>query len=255
MSEKNISFMLSVQSKIIFTTIVIITVILGAYAVYDINRRGVILEGEIVELAKVTAKKLENNLRIPLWDLDSDLVSDAIEAEMLTRDISAIMVFDSNGSDLISGKQRDASWTVLDSNKAYIPVKDEIAREALISNKNETIGRVVVYITPKFKEKATSTSALGLLLTLVFLDVIIFMTLWLVMTNILRNPISKLSAAANQISRGDFSVEIDTNREDEIGVVANSIDRMKVSLNMAIQRLREIEQRRKERLNKSRLQQ
>ena len=65
------------------------------------------------------------------------------------------------------------------------------------------------------------------------------------MSNILRSPIAELSEAANKISRGNFNVEIDVNRKDEIGVVANSIERMKTSLSMAIERLREIDRLKK----------
>lgn len=248
MSGKKINILLSVQAKIIFITILIITIILGAYAVYDINRRQALVDKDLNELAKVTAQKLESNLRIPLWNLDSDLVSDTVIAEMLTKDISAILVFDSNGYDLVSGRQRSSNWDVLEASRNYKPVKDsdDLRREALITYKNQTIGKVIVYVSKSFKKKELKSSMLGLVLTLLLLDVTILLVLWVVMTNILRKPITLLSDAATQISRGDFNVNIDSNRNDEIGVVAASIERMKVSLNMAIQRLRRIEQRKKE---------
>ncbi|MGH1484799.1 MAG: HAMP domain-containing protein [Cellvibrionaceae bacterium] len=249
MSDKKIHFLVSVQAKIIFITLIIITIILGAYAAYDINRRQNLLDQELDELAKVTAKKLENNLRIPLWDLDSELVADTVEAEMLTREVSAILVFDSNGSDLIAGRQRGANWDVLDAGKSYRPSNEyEIRKETFINNKNERIGSVIVYANKKFKQEELNASILGLLITLILLDITIVMVLWVVMTNILRKPITQLSDVANQISRGDFSAAINTERQDEIGVVANSIERMKVSLNMAIERLRKIEHKKKEAL-------
>ena len=248
MSGKKINVLLSVQAKIIFITILIITIILGAYAVYDINRSQALVDKDLNELAKVTAQKLESNLRIPLWNLDSDLVSDTVIAEMLTKDISAILVFDSNGYDLVSGRQRSSNWDVLEASRNYKPVKDsdDLRREALITYKNQTIGKVIVYVSKSFKKKELKSSMLALVLTLLLLDVTILLVLWVVMTNILRKPITLLSDAATQISRGDFNVNIDSNRNDEIGVVAASIERMKVSLNMAIQRLRRIEQRKKE---------
>ena len=247
MSDKKINILLSVQAKIIFITVLIITLVLGAYAAYDIDRRQTLLKLESSELAKVTAKKLENNLRIPLWDLDTELVSDTIEAEMLTRDISAILVFDSNGEDLISGRQRSANWEVLEADSSYTPREnDDLKREIFITNRNENIGKVVVYVSRQFKEEELSSSTTGLLATLLLLDITIFLVLWAVLTNILRKPIAKLSDAANQISRGNFNVDIDIDRRDEIGVVANSIGRMKVSLSMAIQRLRKIESKKRE---------
>lgn len=247
MSDKKIHFLLSVQTKIIFITVFVITIVLGAYAAYEISNQKASLDAEINELARVTVKKLENNLRIPLWDLDTELAADTVEAEMLTRDISAIMVFDSNESELIVGRQRSSDWSVVNST-GYNPLdKSEIRKEVIIRNKNEPIGKAVVYVSDRFKSSDLKSSIVGLFVTLLLLDVIIFIVLWMVMTNLLRRPISELSEAANQISRGIFTTEIDTSRRDEIGTVAHSIERMKISLNMAISRLRELDRKRKER--------
>ncbi|MGH1486585.1 MAG: HAMP domain-containing protein [Cellvibrionaceae bacterium] len=247
MSDKKIHFLFSVQTKIIFITVFVITMVLGVYAAYEISNQKASLNAEIHELARVTVKKLENNLRIPLWDLDTELAADTVEAEMLTRDISAILIFDSNESDLIVGRQRSSDWDVVDS-KGYSPLdKNEIRKEVIIRNQNEPIGKAIVYISDRFKSSDLKSSIIGLFVALLLLDVIIFIVLWIVMTNILRRPISELSEAANQISRGIFTAEIDTSRRDEIGTVANSIERMKVSLNMAISRLRQIDQKRRSR--------
>jgi len=247
MSDKKIHFLLSVQTKIIFITVFVITIVLGAYAAYEISNQRASLDAEINELARVTVKKLENNLRIPLWDLDTELAADTVEAEMLTRDISAIMVFDSNESVLVAGRQRGSDWSVVNTTSYTPQDKSEIRKEVIIRNKNEPIGKAVVYVSDRFKSSDLKSSIVGLFATLLLLDVIIFIVLWMVMTNLLRRPISELSEAANQISRGIFTTEIDTSRRDEIGTVANSIERMKVSLNMAISRLRELDRKRKDR--------
>ncbi|EXJ16147.1 cache domain-containing protein [Imhoffiella purpurea] len=52
-------------------------------------------------------------------------------------------------------------------------------------------------------------------------------------------PIRRLTAAADEISRGGFETEIgETDRADEIGALARAIERMRVSLAMALNRLR-----------------
>jgi methyl-accepting chemotaxis protein len=245
-SKNNINFLLSVQTKIIFIAIAVVTLILGGYSIYEVDRRQALLNIELNDLAKVSASKLENNLRIPLWDLDSDLVAEAVEAEMLTQDISAILVFDADDSALILGRQRGITWDVLSADDGYKSFEEgEVKKEANIINNNEKIGRVEVYVSNRFKERELASSINGLLITLLLLDITIFFVLWVVMSNILRSPIAELSEAANKISRGNFNVEIDVNRKDEIGVVANSIERMKTSLSMAIERLREIDRLKK----------
>ena len=246
MSDKKINFFLSVQAKICLTTIVVITVILGAYVGYEVVNRKNVLAHELNQLADITVKKLENNLRIPMWDLDTELLADTIEAEMLTDDISAILVFDSNGKDFLAGKQRSANWNVLEADANYLPADNsEVKKEIVIKNQDQKIGRVVVYVSDVFKQKELIVSVLSLITILILLDIILFVVLWVVMTNLLRKPISLLSEAANRISRGDFSVIIDTKRDDEIGIVAHSIDRLKVSLGIAIDRLKRAEHAKK----------
>ncbi|MGH1486538.1 MAG: HAMP domain-containing protein [Cellvibrionaceae bacterium] len=242
MKDNNIKFLLSVQTKIIFIAILVITLVLGGYSIYEVSRRQALMNSEMNDLAKISASKLENNLRIPLWDLDNDLIADVVETEMLTRDISAILVFDTDNSGLIIGRQRGANWGILDVDKSYEAIgSDEIKKEVFVVNKNEKIGRVIVYVNKKFKKSELIESVKGLLATLLLLDIAVFIILWFVMSEILRRPISQLTDAANKVSRGNFDVDIDIQRRDEIGQVANAIDRMKISLSMAIRRLREIE--------------
>ncbi len=245
MPNKN-KFFLSVQAKIILVAIVLITLVLGTYAVIDIYRKQSIFDTELKELADVTARKLTANLRIPLWNLDTELVSDSVEAEMLTKDIEAIFVLDSENSNLVVGKQRQSNWRVTSAVKTDINNFDgRIKAESYINNNNENIGRIVIYVSQQFKRNELIQSVLGVVLTLLVLDITIFIVLFFVISNVLRKPIQELSDAANQISRGDFNVEIETDRQDEIGVVANAIDRMRVSLKMSIDRLRKLSQQHK----------
>jgi len=55
----------------------------------------------------------------------------------------------------------------------------------------------------------------------------------------LSTPIRALTAAADEISRGSFKTTVgETERSDEIGALARAIERMRVSLEMALDRLR-----------------
>lgn len=251
MSNKNNKVLLSVQAKIILVAILLITIVLGAYAIIDIYRKQSLANTELKELADVAAKKLTENLRIPMWNLDSELVSDSVEAEMLTKDIEAIFVLGSDDVGLVTAKQRQSSWKVTEANNNDINNFDgRIKAESFINYENENIGRVVVYVTQQFRERALFESVLALVFTLLFLDIVIFIVLFFVINKILKKPIDELSAAANEISRGNFNVEIETNRYDEIGIVANGIERMRVSLKMSIDRLRKISQQHKALLKK-----
>ena len=55
---------------------------------------------------------------------------------------------------------------------------------------------------------------------------------------LLTKPIIELTEAANRISLGELDVPITVASTDEIGTLGESLDRMRISLKQAIERLR-----------------
>lgn len=77
----------------------------------------------------------------------------------------------------------------------------------------------------------------ALLLLLVTLVAVLIVALLLAKR--LSTPIRRLTAVADEISRGNLEAEItETGRRDEIGALAKAIERMRISLRMAFDRLR-----------------
>ena len=75
---------------------------------------------------------------------------------------------------------------------------------------------------------------------LVIGKVLIFLVLGIVLLNIflkftITDPINKMSSLSKNLSTGDFSVEFDHKSNDEIGILAKSLNRLKVSLKMAME--------------------
>ncbi len=60
----------------------------------------------------------------------------------------------------------------------------------------------------------------------------------IIFANSIVNPIVHLTEVANKLSMGDFDVKIDVKSNDEIGELAQAIERMSRSLKLAIERLR-----------------
>lgn len=51
------------------------------------------------------------------------------------------------------------------------------------------------------------------------------------------NPLQKMSNAAKQLSMGDMDIEFEQKTNDEIGILAGSLNRLKISLQMAMEML------------------
>jgi methyl-accepting chemotaxis protein len=65
------------------------------------------------------------------------------------------------------------------------------------------------------------------------------LVLYLIVNKVLLNPMNKLTETAEKISRGKLDLKVSgTERKDEIGALAKSIDRMGNGLRLAVNRLR-----------------
>lgn len=112
---------------------------------------------------------------------------------------------------------------------AYVPLKD---------TSNRVIGVYAVSVKETwFREFQTRT---GLLITIVIgLTLLLSTGLTYLMAARLTRPIEEIIDSANKISLGDLDIPIKTRSSgDEVGDLAESLERMRISLKSAIERLR-----------------
>ena len=82
-------------------------------------------------------------------------------------------------------------------------------------------------------------SSINTLIAAVITALISSLVLYLIIHKVLLNPMKKLTETAEKISRGKLDMKVSgTNRKDEIGALAKSIDRMANGLRLAVKRLR-----------------
>ena len=99
---------------------------------------------------------------------------------------------------------------------------------------NEILGAQIVSIPASKVEKEAKD-----LRWLVISIVLIFLLIGVVLLNIflkstITDPIDKMSSLSRKLSMGDFDVEFEHKSKDEIGVLSRSLDRLKISLKMAM---------------------
>ncbi|PID74611.1 MAG: hypothetical protein CSB28_02345 [Desulfobacterales bacterium] len=90
----------------------------------------------------------------------------------------------------------------------------------------------------KIMEETDAFKLLALVLTLVGTFVTSFV-LYLTLNQMLLKPLLKLTESADKISLGELDVKIEgTKRNDEIGLTARAIERLGVSVSLAIKKLK-----------------
>ena len=103
---------------------------------------------------------------------------------------------------------------------------------------NEIIGAQVVSVPTDLPLKSANRAFVTFMAALVSVFALVFAVLNVMLTALIIKPIQHMAAAANKVSTGDFSVpEADAKGKDEISILAASFNRMRRSLQKAMQML------------------
>ena len=102
---------------------------------------------------------------------------------------------------------------------------------------NEIVGAQVISVPSSAVFKAAQK-----LRYLVMGNVVVFLLLASLLLNLflkftITNPLKKMSHSSKQLSMGDMNITFEQKSNDEIGILAASLNRLKVSLKMAMDML------------------
>ncbi len=145
-----------------------------------------------------------------------------------------------NGKDINTVFAIDAPKTTAEFIETTEKGKDVLLKfTPLKLKKRNTPLMIGVAIDPeKVMEETDTFKLLALILTLAGTFVTSF-ALYLTLNQMLLKPLVKLTESADKISLGELNVTIDgTERNDEIGLIAKAIERLGVSISLAIKKLK-----------------
>jgi methyl-accepting chemotaxis protein len=94
------------------------------------------------------------------------------------------------------------------------------------------------FLDSVIKLKTAATRSTFLLLAILVISLVTAVWVWIVIANQITQPIVKLIDATDRMSKGELDIQIDTSAKDEIGSLAQAINRMQTSLKLAMSRLR-----------------
>ena len=235
MATTKIAWYRTIRIKLIAVIILVTSTILGmtGYLAYRyIDQREY---AQLSELAEVSAMRLAHHLVIPMWNLDREQVSDLLAAEMQERRVAAIVIRDEDSSTLFAAKERARDGSVVESIGSV--AGDFVVADMKVLRNDEEIGTVSVFVTPRFTDLELQNFGQGVVVTVLILNILIFLVMMMMLGRLLINPIMMLAAGAERISTGDLNQKFDTTRRDELGYLATTFSKMQSSLRLAIRRL------------------
>lgn len=225
----------AIQIKISLSIMVITTIILSGYFVFSYVSNNKKLTDELDQFTDIVSIRLSQSLIMPLWEVDEEQVLNIIDSEMLTKQIYAVIVKEGDLKSVFQGGKRDEQWEFNPSKSAVSG--DYIFKEKIIKRGNQQIGAVEVYVTDKFMKEKSKNTAISMAYATFILILCILATVYITLKFYIITPITKLTNAAEQISLGRMDVDLSVRSRDEIGSLAQAIERMRISLKLSFDRL------------------
>lgn len=240
---ERVSFINSIQTRISAGLILITTIILLAYAGITYWTTNTEMEAELANFSEITATRLSKHLVEPFWSLDDEILWDSLVSEMMNEKIHAIIIRDRDGKTAYKGITRNSAWKAVEKARAPDAVTVKSAKpivKSYIRNNvpvDDKLGVVEVYITRKFMMEDITRFGITIAITMAILIICIFLFTLVILRRIIIRPLGELTDAAERMSMGDLNVRIAIRSRNEIGLLAQAVERMQTSLRFAMEKL------------------
>ena len=239
-SSENSPKISSISRRFSYALISVITLLLIAFTtsvvLFNINR----IERGMEKRLNNAIKFAENSLPIPLWNLDYTFVDDFVEALFLDESIIYLKI--SWKGQIITEKKRSGiNLKNIESELAPELLKDAdlIAKSANIHYKKNQISKILIVMSREDVKRQAIFQIYGAIALLTLIIAAIWLTSIFITRRYISSPLLKLQASASLIARGDLDTFVDKSSSDEIGILAQHLDGMRVSIKQLFAELSE----------------
>ncbi|MDM8554698.1 methyl-accepting chemotaxis protein [Desulfococcaceae bacterium HSG7] len=221
-------------SSIIVLTVTFVLLCLFFYGYLIIKNQKI---DELNSISAIIAERLSKNMVEPLWNVDYELASEIIEAEMIQKTIYAVIVQKIEGKEILIGKKRDKTWRIIDL-KTRITDDYNVIREKIIKD-NSQLGFIEIYFTHKFLNKEMFRTLIAFIIAIIVTDIIIVLALYQILKGFIIKPINAVVLRIKDIAEGegDLTSRVEIHNHDEIGEMSKWLNTFINNINNMIQHI------------------
>ncbi|OHD18892.1 MAG: hypothetical protein A2086_12980 [Spirochaetes bacterium GWD1_27_9] len=250
MMDKN-----SISAKISFITILVVIIITGITGVLQYYSESKKSKEGLTNSANLTLKRLANNLREPVWNIEETSLKTVVQLEVKGDNVLAIAVYLDTEENFHYGeiKKENNKTTSFKNSEQFNTQLDKYYFKLVgkIEKENQVIGFVSVYYTDKFLRMSLLQITIKNILQTIALSIILVLSLYMTMSNIIIRPIIMLNRVVGRFSDKEFDVRADVMSADEIGNLSENFNNMAVTIQHYSEHLEELVAKRTEELNKA----
>lgn len=219
----------SINAKLSICFVIVVTVILGLFGVYNYLGLKGKLEKQLQATSTSVTERLARSLPDPIWNYSENAVYQIIEAELGNEAVKAIVVW--SNDELIAGRSWDMvedkplaiSEPPLEEDFSFAVDKDLVYRGDGEVNK---VGQVKLYISDHLVKQALRDNIYQQLLQILLLDIVLVIFQSVMMARIVGRPLHQVNDAVKDIAEGegDLRQRIEIQTQDEIGHLSESFN-------------------------------
>jgi methyl-accepting chemotaxis protein len=241
----------SLFNRTLFSIMMITFAIMVIASTLDYYVKSQEIHGKLTDKTKIIAQRLENSIRIPLWNLNFRQIDTILEIELQEKDINAILVTKSVVE--IPGKIRAADEIVeFDPNLHSDIISNSFYKtKTPVSFDDKLMGIVEVYYTDTHIKKELYTNLLKDIGIIFLFGVMVFIVEFIVLRFSVLIPIQDLQRNVHKIAEKKFDTRITVRSSDEIGQLAISFNDMIERIEDYSRNMEELVQKRTDQLVRS----
>jgi len=183
------------------------------------------LYSELESNSERKIKRLVENLDLPLWEMDAHWINKIISTEMLDKSLQAIAI--TGADNLFVAQKRNEQWQAIPATQDIELLEKVILKQRPVMHAGELIGQIKIYFTPKFTEKKIHAQLIRTTLSMVILGIVIITSVVLMLRFTVLSPLNRLVLATKKIAKGRYDIQLNINKQDEIGRLARNFNTMR----------------------------
>jgi len=217
--------MRSIQIRFTVLLSVLVSLVLLAWGVYNFHVTKVEHRAELdVRMANIK-ERLQTSLPAAVWDFYDKQVKASVDAETHDEAVLGIQVWDQSERLLYSTVLQDGKWTQTDK----APAADQVItwdNLHTINGKQEKVGHATLYVSESFIQHKLEDELRSLLLQLVLTNLILVVSIYFLLRNVVLRPMHQLQNALLALNAGDadLSMRIPPAKVNEIDAVIDSFN-------------------------------
>jgi len=147
------------------------------------------------------ADQLAVALTLPLWNFDHEQIDRIIEGAMQNNDVAAVIVRLADQRATAHARTRDDHWRVQRADPEFGSAGLLWASRPIIAGTNK-LGTVEIFVTPRFIEAELARTRLLMIASVLLLDAILVLSVWLLLWKLVLKPLREIEAYAGAVSSG-----------------------------------------------------